>query len=371
MVIDSKHLKEVTLCKVKVLAPDEHFYAVPNASRYALSTFGRLYETTSKGGHKKVETLYVRDGEAYKIHFDNKPNEFRNFGDVLDEVAAAWDSYSTVQQAALSKAFAGTRQSENFKVLMENYAAATSYMETAINSAGTAEQKFNAYLDSIEAKTKSLQAAFESLAVNTIPTEMYGGIVDATTALVTFLDKTNLLKGTLVGLVGQKLISEYQKWHEAALECSDAIQELHENLASLYEDNFNNVKDDYDNQLSLLDHLTNTYNGGIDELKAKSYLESTEYYAALQDVERQRITMLSAELAALEQSFSEAMASGEIEKYSDSWYEMQGNINDTKEELQEANTALAEYSQTLGFDGYFHSITSGELDRAYIAGLFD
>ena len=25
----------------------------------------------------------------------------------------------------------------------------------------------------------------------------------------------------------------------------------------------------------------------------------------------------------------------------------------------------------IGFDGYFHSITNGELDRAYIAGLFD
>lgn len=25
----------------------------------------------------------------------------------------------------------------------------------------------------------------------------------------------------------------------------------------------------------------------------------------------------------------------------------------------------------LGFDGYFHSITSGELDKAYIAGLLD
>lgn len=25
----------------------------------------------------------------------------------------------------------------------------------------------------------------------------------------------------------------------------------------------------------------------------------------------------------------------------------------------------------IGFDGYFHSITSGELDRAYIAGLFE
>lgn len=145
----------------------------------------------------------------------------------------------------------------------------------------------------------------------------------------------------------QELIKEYQEWYEKALACSDAIIELKENLASLYEDNFNNAKDDYDNQLSLFDHLSNTYNNGIDELKAKSYLESTEYYAALQNVERQRAAILSAELAALEQSFSEAMASGEIEKYSDSWYEMQGNINDTKEELQEANTALAEYSQTM------------------------
>ncbi len=152
-----------------------------------------------------VET--VLNNMGIKLRESN--NEFRNFGDVLDEVAAAWDSYSTVQQAALSKAFAGTRQSENFKVLMENYAAATSYMETAMNSAGTAEQKFNAYLDSIEAKTKSLQAAFESLAVNTIPTEMYGGIVDATTALVTFLDKTNLLKGTLVGLAGAGAIKAF------------------------------------------------------------------------------------------------------------------------------------------------------------------
>lgn len=73
MVINSKRLKEVTLCKVKVLAPDEHFYTVPNASRYALSTYGRLYETTSKGRHKKVETLYIRDGEAYKICFDGTP----------------------------------------------------------------------------------------------------------------------------------------------------------------------------------------------------------------------------------------------------------------------------------------------------------
>lgn len=152
-----------------------------------------------------VETVLNNLG----IKLRDSNNELRNFGDVLDEVGAAWDDYSTVQKAAISKAFAGTRQSENFKVLMENYGKATEYMEVSMNSAGTAEQKFEAYLDSLEAKTKSLQASFESLAINTFSTEMFGGIIDATSSIVTFLDKTNLLKGTLVGLTAAGAIKAF------------------------------------------------------------------------------------------------------------------------------------------------------------------
>lgn len=67
----------------------------------------------------------------------------------------------------------------------------------------------------------------------------------------------------------------------------------------------------------------------------------------MQDVEKQRIDILNAELSALEQTFSEAMNSGEIEKYSDSWYEMQGNINSVKEAIDEANLSMLEYAQTM------------------------
>lgn len=127
-------------------------------------------------------------------------NEYNNYGDVLDNLASKWDSLSEVQQNALAKAFAGTRQQENFRVLMENYDVARQYMETSANSAGTAEEKFGAYLDSIEAKTKTLQASFESLAVNSFSPEIFGDIIDASTAVMEFLDKTNLLKGSLAGL---------------------------------------------------------------------------------------------------------------------------------------------------------------------------
>ena len=145
----------------------------------------------------------------------------------------------------------------------------------------------------------------------------------------------------------QELIKSYTEWFEKALDCNDAIQQLHEDLASLYEDNFNNIKDDFDNQLELLEHMTNTYENGIDMLEAQGYLQSTTYYAAMQDVERQNIAILNKELASLEKSFSEAMASGEIEEGSESWFAMQISINETKEAIDEANLSLAETAKAM------------------------
>ena len=198
--------------------------ATGEVTQKSMTSIGESYKTifTRMGDIKSGKLQFIdEDGTAESlsdvetvlnnlgIKLRDSNNEFRNFGDVLDEVGAAWDDYSTVQKAAISKAFAGTRQSENFKVLMENYGKATEYMEVSMNSAGTAEQKFEAYLDSLEAKTKSLQASFESLAINTFSTEMFGGIIDATSSIVTFLDKTNLLKGTLVGLTAAGAIKAF------------------------------------------------------------------------------------------------------------------------------------------------------------------
>lgn len=145
----------------------------------------------------------------------------------------------------------------------------------------------------------------------------------------------------------QELIKSYTEWFEKALDCDEAIQQLHEDLASLYEDNFNNIKDDFDNQLELLEHMTNTYENGIDVLEAQGYLQSITYYAAMQYVERQNIVILNKELASLEKSFSEAMASGEIEEGSESWFAMQISINETKEAIDEANLSLAETAKTM------------------------
>ena len=135
------------------------------------------------------------------IQLRDTEDTYRNFDDVLDDVGKNWKNFTQIEQNAISVAIAGTMQRERFTALMNNYSSALEYSEVAANSAGSALERYGVYQDSIEAKTNELTAAIESLSTNIVSEELYSGIVQATTGLVEFLDKTNLLKGTLAGLV--------------------------------------------------------------------------------------------------------------------------------------------------------------------------
>lgn len=133
-------------------------------------------------------------------------NEYKNYEDVLDDLASKWNTLSEVQQNALTKAFAGTRQQDMFRILMENYDTALKYAETSMNSAGTATEKFNAYLESVQAHYNSLVASAEALAKQTVPTSLMNGLMDAASAVLDFLTATNLLTIALSSLTAALLV---------------------------------------------------------------------------------------------------------------------------------------------------------------------
>lgn len=140
----------------------------------------------------------VLDGLGIKLRKSNQ--EFRNFQDVLDDVASSWDSYSSVQQAAIAKSFSGVRQAENFLVMMENWDKVVKYTDVAANSSGTGEEKFGYYLESLEAKTHSLIASLENLASTTISEELYGSVLDVSKGIVDLTADTGVLKTALASL---------------------------------------------------------------------------------------------------------------------------------------------------------------------------
>lgn len=85
--------------------------------------------------------------------------EFREFDDVLEDIAAKWDLYDNVTQNAIATAMAGTRQRESFLVLMENMDKYHELITESQNSSGTAEEKYLSYQESLQAAQKELTAA--------------------------------------------------------------------------------------------------------------------------------------------------------------------------------------------------------------------
>lgn len=165
-------------------------------SRYRNVKIGQFVDDDGES-LSDVETILNSVG----IKLRDTNYEFRDFETVLDEVAKSWNTYSSVQQAAIAKAFSGTRQQNRFLALMEGYNKTLELTEVAANSAGTAVEKFNkSYKESLEAKTNTLQASFESMIMNSDMSEVYGDILDATTALVNLINKTNALKGAMGAL---------------------------------------------------------------------------------------------------------------------------------------------------------------------------
>ncbi len=166
-------------------------------SRFSNLKLNRFVDDETGESLSDVETVLNKLG----IQLRETEDTYRNFDDVLDDIAERWGTLTQVERNAVSVAMAGTMQRNRFLVLMDNFSNALEYSEVAANSAGSALERYGVYEDSIEAKTNELTAAIESLSTNIVSEELYSGIIQATTGLVEFLDKTNLLKGTLAGLV--------------------------------------------------------------------------------------------------------------------------------------------------------------------------
>lgn len=102
------------------------------------------------------------------IKLRESATEWKNFDQVIQDIAEHWDSWDLTTKNAISTAFAGTRQRENFLTLMDSWEDVEKYADIASNSYGTATEKMEAYTDSVEAAQQRIKVATEkwSLSLN-------------------------------------------------------------------------------------------------------------------------------------------------------------------------------------------------------------
>lgn len=142
-------------------------------------------------------------------------------------------------------------------------------------------------------------------------------------------------------------ISEYKQWYEKALDCLDAIDDLRESESKLYEQRFENVSTKYDGYLGVIQHEKDMLDEFVSQTETAGYITSGKYYDAMSANAKKQQEELKKQRDEMVAELNNAVNSGAIEKYSESWYNMTSSIDDVTKSIEECNTSLLEYQKNL------------------------
>lgn len=138
---------------------------------------------------------------TFNIKLRDSKNEFRDIGELFTELSDNWSKFNSVQQSAIATTIAGARQRNTFIALIENWNKIQELTDVSLNSIGTSVQKYDSYLNSIEAKSAKFSTATKELWNNLLPTDFVGNMTSAGTAVVQFTDKYQILQTALKSAV--------------------------------------------------------------------------------------------------------------------------------------------------------------------------
>ncbi|HEY8888950.1 MAG TPA: phage tail tape measure protein, partial [Clostridium sp.] len=182
---------------------------VSSVSRKSASSIGESFKTMFarfqdvKGGKKfdadnEDVSNVERDFQKYaKISVRETSGEFKDFSAVINELSGKWNTLSQVEQSATAKALAGTRQRENFLILMNNMDTALKLQSAQLDSSGSAMTRYGEFAKSTEAKLNDLTNATQKIWLNLLSSTFINSAIGGLTSFVTAIGNVTTQFGFL------------------------------------------------------------------------------------------------------------------------------------------------------------------------------
>ena len=177
-----------------------------------LEALGEEYDSVES--ISKIQTQILnRTGGTVNI-FDNNGN-FKSTYEILKGISEVWDKISQTDQADLLEVIAGKQRGNSVAALIQSFQSGQvqKALDASINSAGSAREEQEKWLDSIVAKTQQYEASFQSLSQTILNSNFLKFLIDSGTTFNNVLDKTingfGILSTTLSGAGIAAFIKNY------------------------------------------------------------------------------------------------------------------------------------------------------------------
>ena len=196
-----------------------------------LARFNRVNEET---GEVNEDLNKVQEAmESVGVRFMETADEIRPVYDILEDLSLIWDDLTGVQQAYIATQAAGVRQQNRFFAIMSNFNRTLEIHNELMGAAGTLNQSYETYLDSVEAAQKRLVVAIEKVWITLIQSDHIKMFYNMSAAAVEFINKIGPLPVILTA-VATALLAKSSAYRHVIEGVSNAIPSLLE-LTSVQE----------------------------------------------------------------------------------------------------------------------------------------
>ena len=131
------------------------------------------------------------------ISLQDTNGQFRNFDDVILELASKWDTLDTNAQRYIATVMAGNRQQSRFLAMVGNYERLAELTEEAANSEDAALIQQLKTMDSLQAKMNQLKVTFQEFYTSTGIEDLIKWTVDGITNIISRLNDMPKVFGKL------------------------------------------------------------------------------------------------------------------------------------------------------------------------------
>ena len=135
------------------------------------------------------------------VDIQEDENTFKSIYDILLEIGKEWKNLTDVEQASLSEALFGKRNAQVGFAILNNVERLEEIYSLASDSAGSAMEEQEKYLQGVQYRIDQFQASVENLANTFMSSDFLKGIIASATQLVNLLETIIDKLGTIPALV--------------------------------------------------------------------------------------------------------------------------------------------------------------------------
>lgn len=147
------------------------------------------------------------------VDIQKDENTFKSIYDILLEIGKEWKNLTDIEQASLSEALFGKRNSQVGFSILNNVERLEEIYALAENSAGSAYEEQSKYLDSVQYKIDQFRASVESISNDILSSDFLKDAIGAGTSFVNILDSIIKNLGAIPSLIGVISAAIGTKWN--------------------------------------------------------------------------------------------------------------------------------------------------------------